>query len=236
MDDEHCKICKFGIQSQRFQTFRWPAAVVLFIFHISGQLHELDTAISSYRHTLSSLPRSAPTHASDVYYLARARLTRYLSTRQQDDLDQSILGFAEAILSLPLLRDTPDPFPNINEAFHSLTLAIFLRTNGSRRPEDVKYSVIYLRYLRGQQPEVYNDFSFPVTTYLVRVLAFQAQLELGDVDQDIEEMAVLCDDLLDELLTGNPDISTISNPVIDFMKTVDTRGTATLGVRIPSER
>ena len=41
----------------------------------------------------------------------------------------------------------------------------------------------------------------PVTTALVQVLAVQVELELGDVYQDIEEMADLCDELL------NPDIS-----------------------------
>ena len=39
-------------------------------------------------------------------------------------------------------------------------------------------------------------FPVPVTTVLVQALAMQVELELGDVDQDIEEMASLCDELL----------------------------------------
>jgi hypothetical protein len=75
-----------------------------------------------------------------VYSLATARLERYLLSKQQDDLEQSILGFTEAILSLP----HPLPFPNINEAFHSLTLAISLRAEKFMHPEDVKCRTIYV--------------------------------------------------------------------------------------------
>src|SRR5216683_5361017 len=115
----------------------------------SGRLHECNAEISLYQYALSLSPRSAPTHASDVYHLATARLGRYwLSNRQpEDDLEESILGFTEAILSLPLPRDSPIPFPNINSAFHSLTAAVSLRADKSRHPEDIKCSVIYFRYL-----------------------------------------------------------------------------------------
>jgi CHAT domain-containing protein len=194
----------------------------------SGHLRERDAEISSYQNALSLLPRSAPMRASDVYGLATARLLRFKLSKQQDDLEQSILGFTEAILSLPLSL----PFPNINQAFHSLTLATFLRTEKSKHPEDVKYSVIYLRYRRGLPHDVHNPFSFSVTSFLVSALAFQAELELGDVDQDIEEMADLCDELLDS------DISTdsLTRPIMAFASTVDPRDDESLGEKIPSEK
>ena len=62
----------------------------------SGQLHEFDRAISIYQYTLPLLPRSAPLRAVGVYSLAVTRLGRYLLLKQQgqqDDLEQSILGF-----------------------------------------------------------------------------------------------------------------------------------------------
>ncbi len=187
---------------------------------------KLDAEISSYQHALALLPRSAPTHASDVYGLATARFRRYTLSEQQDDLDQSILGFTEAILSLLL----PLPFPHIKQAFHSLTVAICLRGEKSRHPEDVKYSVIYLRYRRGLPHDVHNPFSFPVTENLVSSLAFQAHLKLGDVDENIEEMADLCDELLDS------DISTdsLTHPIMHFASTVYTQ--ESLEVKIPSEK
>jgi hypothetical protein len=194
----------------------------------SGRLRERDAKISSYQHALSLLPRSAPTHASYIYDLATARLERYMLSQQQDDLDQSILGFTEAILSLPL----PLPFPNINQAFHSLTIAILLRDEKSKHPEDVKYSVIYLRYRRGLPHDVHNPFLVPATGLLVCVLAFQAGFELGDVDQDIEEMADLCDELLDS------DISTdfLTHPIMAFAETIGHHVMEAFGVGNPSEK
>src|SRR6266851_7268418 len=163
-----------------------------------GRLHECDAEISSYQYALSLSPRSAPTHASDVFHLATARLDRYLLLNRQpeDDLEESILGFTEAILSLPLPRDSPIPFPNINSAFHSLTAAISLRGDKSRHPEDIKCSVIYYRYLRGLPPDIHNRFSIPVTRNFVRALACQVESKVENVDQNIEEMADLCDELL----------------------------------------
>src|SRR5216683_1821273 len=224
MDDEQCK---FGIQSRRFRVVRWLAAV-LFSPIFSGRLREYDSEISSYQNALSSLPRSTPTSASYVYGLATARLRRYLLSKQQDDLEQSILGFTEAILSLPL----PLPFPNINQAFHSLTLATFLRAAKSKHPEDVKYSVIYLRYRRGLPHDVHYPFPFLVTGFLVSALAFQTEFELGDVDQDIEEMADLCDELLDsDILTDS-----LTCRIMLFVETIRACVIQTYGVPIPSEK
>jgi CHAT domain-containing protein len=231
MDDEQGK---FGTQSQMLSSR--PLGLQLSYLSLSsifsGHLDDPDNKVSFYRSRLQLLPRSGPLHVLGVYGLAAARFERYLLSSQQDDLEQSILGFTEAILSLPLSQDTPLPFLNINQAFHSLTVAIFLRADKSRRPEDVKYSVIYLRYRRGQQHEVYNHISFPVTSFLVEALSFHVDLELGDVDQDIDEMADLCGELL------NSDISTdsLTYPIRAFAETVLSRYRETFGGGIPFEK
>jgi hypothetical protein len=168
MDD---KERKFRIQSRQ--------SVGLWLSYLSpifsGLLHETDALFSLYQYVLSLLPRSTPTHASDVYVLAEARFLRYLLSKQQDDLEQSILSFTEAVLSLPL----PLPFPNINQAFHSLTLTTFLHAAESKHPEDVKHSIIYLCYLCGLPHDIHNPFPFSVMRTLVEALALQAELELG---------------------------------------------------------
>jgi len=164
-----------------------------------------------------------------------ARFERYLLSVQQDDLEQSILGFTEAVLSLPL----PHSFTNMYEAFCDLSRAIFLRACVSRRPEDVKYSIIYFRYLHGlgQQHDIDSHFPTPhcpqaVAVALVVALALQAELGLGNVDQDIEEMADLCDEVL------NSDISTyfLIATFLCFAETLCIRDTGTIGVRISSEK
>ena len=148
--------------------------------------------ISHYRYDLPSLPRSALRRALGVYGLATARLGRYLLSKQQDDLEQSILGFTEIVLSLPLRH----PFLNIHQAFHHLAVALFILTDESRQPEDAQCCIMYLRYLRGLPHHVHNPDSPSITAALVSALALHAKSELEDVNQDIEEMADLCDELL----------------------------------------
>ena len=62
-------------------------------------------------------------------------------------------------------------------------------------------------------------FPIPVSTSLVEILAVQVSLELGDVDQDIEEMADLCDELL------NSDISQqfLISPITSFASAISLR-------------
>jgi hypothetical protein len=121
--------------------------------------------------------------------LAMTSLVRYILSGQQDDLEQS-----------------------------TLTLAISLRADKFRHPDDVKYSTMCLRYLRRQQHDVPTDFPIPVTANLVGSLALQAEA-LGEVGQDIEEMADLCNDLLD--CDISPD--TLIDPIMAFARTVRAR-------------
>ena len=104
-------------------------------------------------------------------------------------------------------RDTV-PFPNINEESRSLTFAIFLRaiesTGTSRRPDDVKYFMMYLRYLRGLPHDVRNLLPLPITKSLVLTLTLQVESKLGDTDQDIEEMTGLCDEFLNSDPSTDP--------------------------------
>jgi len=63
-------------------------------------------------------------------------------------------------------------------------------------------------------------------------LAFQAELKLGDMDQDIEEMADLCDELLD----SNISTDSLTLPIMLFASTVDARDEESIGVKFPSKK
>jgi hypothetical protein len=171
------------------------------IFLVS--LRELSTDISFFQNVISSLPRSHPLRAPYIQFLAIARLERYrrLEDSEEDDLDQAILRFAVAIF-LPLPWDRR--CQNVIQIFFYLTLALFHRADVSRKPEDVRRSIFYLRYLRGQSLEAFDVPPARVTGLLVDALGIQVDMKLGDVRQDIEEMAVLCHELL------KSDISTTS--------------------------
>ena len=130
-----------------------------------------------------------------------ARLARYKMLEDSDDLEQSILCLAEAIF---LPRSWDRNRRNIIEIFFALTLALVRRADESRRPEDVTRSIIYLRYLRGQSIEAFHVPRNHVTESLVDALRIQVEMKIGDIKQDVKEMAALCHELL------NLDVSTNS--------------------------
>jgi len=170
--------------------------VVLFISNVSAAPHSFDSIIYAFQSLISSLPQSDPVRAASVQDLAIARYLRYILLRQQDDLEQSVLGFTEAIY-----HEVPgDPRAlgrSIVQIFGALTLVLVIRVEVFRRSGDVKCCLMFLRHLHGQWHDVTINWPFPVTETLVHVLADHIELNLGDVGQDIEEMADLCDELLD---------------------------------------
>jgi len=181
----------------------------------SDPLHELDRAIAEFRHDVTTLPRASPERIGSIKALAGELAQRYLLLGQVDDLEQSILCFTEAIF-LPPHWDRR--CPNIAQDLWSTAKLLFFQATRHMDPEDLKHPVIYLRYLYGQSPEAFNISPDEVKETLVCALALQAELELGDVMQDIEEMA----DLFFELL--NSDTWTTSTDTITlFAKVVKHR-------------
>ena len=173
---------------------------------ISDRLNRLNSDISKFRHFATTLPRADPVRIGSIQALAITLKERYRLLTQLDDLGQSILHFTEAIL-LPHPGHLYRHCPNIIQNFYSTAQLLILRAlhtiqTNSLQPEDVKRPVIYLRYLRGQPPEALNILPDLVHRSLVDTLALQLKLELGDMMQDIEEMASL---LLESL---NSDIRT----------------------------
>jgi hypothetical protein len=73
-----------------------------------------------------------------------------------------------------------------------------------KQPDDVKYSIKYLRYLRDQPLQVFDVPHDKVTSFLVEVLAVQVELKSDNFKEDIEEMAILCDKLLNSDILASP--------------------------------
>ena len=189
---------------------------------LSDHLHELNSYyIPLFYYGITTLTRADPLRVCFVHALAKALHERYHFLGQVDDLEQSIFHHIEAIFLPP----PPPPYwerhwPNIAQNLFSTAQLLFLRAGHTKQPEDVKHAVIYLRYLHGQSPEAFNISPYEVKENFVCALALQAELELqvGDVMQDIEEMA----DLFLELL--NSDIWTTSTRTIaSFARGVQVR-------------
>ena len=155
------------------------------------------------------------------HYLALGTGSHVLSPKLQGDLDQSTLILTKELFLLPLPQDAPS-FLNIVQIFYYLTLGLLCRVINSRQPDDVKCCIRYLHYLDGQwhnwhQLEVSKKCLDPVPISLVQALAVQVELEIGDVDHDIEEMASLCD----ELLNSDISIRSLTKPIADFARAID---------------
>jgi tetratricopeptide (TPR) repeat protein len=136
-----------------------------------------------------------------------ARFARSDLSHQREDLDRSILhhtaSHPEAIFVPPMSRDGPslDAVKNLSsldaaKSLYYLANALLVRSEEFEQPEDIKFSIEYLRHLRGFP---LNSSDVPrrgVTASLIRALRNQVKLDAGNGTRDINEMVVLCNELL----------------------------------------
>ena len=84
-----------------------------------------------------------------------------------------------------------------------LALALLKRSEEFKQPEDIKYAIEYLRHLRGLHLDAFDISRNDVTGSLIRALTTQVILGAGDGTRNINEMVVLCRELLTRL-TSDP--------------------------------
>ncbi|KAH9171776.1 hypothetical protein EDB89DRAFT_2229826 [Lactarius sanguifluus] len=163
----------------------------------SGRLSitDIDSCIAITQNVLSRNPRSHSEHIIDVHTLAKARFVRYTLSQQKEDLDKSILHFTEAILPLPPVSRDGHSL-NIVKLLFSLASALLHRSEKFEQPEDVKYSIEYLRYLRGLPLDSFDLSKHTVTTSLIQALGIQVKSEARDSTQAVNEMVDLCREFL----------------------------------------
>ena len=143
---------------------------------------------------LSSLSRSHPLRPVWLSGLAVARQQRYGLLDDVRDLNTSIVQYAHAIF-LPF-HFSAEGGPNLLQVFYYLAGTIFVRAFKFKQPSDIAHCLNYLRYLRGQSLQPFGTTDNEVTGLLVRALALQVHLEPGHGMQVVEEMSVLCRELL----------------------------------------
>ncbi|KAH8992704.1 CHAT domain-containing protein [Lactarius akahatsu] len=171
---------------------------------------DFDNQMAAVQSLVSQLPRTHSDHIIGVHTLARARFGSYTLSQKKEDLDKSMLHNTELILLPPVSLDKHSI--NIVELLLDLAFALLLRSEDSGQPEDVKYSIVYLRYLRGLPLDSCDFSKCTVTTLLIRALRAQVYFGAGDGTQDLDEMVDLCRELL------SPNISESANfPVGAFM-------------------
>lgn len=107
----------------------------------------------------------------------------------------SILQFSRSIF-MPFPFSTGDD-PNIISTFFALSHALIHHARKYNQLSDVGYSIKYLHVLRDlSSSRVSGATRTNFTASLVNALALQAQLEPANAMQDVEEMSILCRELL----------------------------------------
>ena len=163
------------------------------------------------------IPKADPCLLFYVCCLEFGTDSHFLSSRQLDDPDELLLVFTRAIY-LPLTQYTSSPFTSIIQIFYVLAVKVFIRVRDSALPraDDVRSCIKFFRYLDDQWHQVSMTFPVPVTRLLVQALALRVALDLGDVNQDIEEMADLCD----ELLSSDVSIRSVNNAIAELARAI----------------
>ena len=122
----------------------------------------------------------------------------------------AIVHFTESILLLPFSWLQHGSF--ILDSFFHLASALFMRSKVTKQPGDAIYAAKYLVHLRDQPHETLSISRHRVTELLVDALAFQVELEAGNVMQNIREIAILSRELF---IIETSDIDTTR--LIDFI-------------------
>ena len=171
-----------------------PPANSVSIGSLTGTIREIDFFIASYQWFLCVLPRSHPVRPGFIHMLALARFQRHGLSNQKDDLDKAILYLTELMPLQPWSRLEPES--HILPMSFSLAITLYSRAIKFKQPEDAISAAKYLRHLRDQPHEVVGVPRYEVSSFLVDALAYQVELEAGNIMQNIGEMAVLCRELL----------------------------------------
>ncbi|KAH9037567.1 hypothetical protein EDB84DRAFT_1480984 [Lactarius hengduanensis] len=161
---------------------------------VPESIHEIDSFITLSQLFLSISFRSNHLRPVSVLSLAMARFQRHLLSNQREDLDMSIFHLTDSVLLPP--RSWLEHGSTILQAFFVLVIVLVKQSLVSKRPDDAIYAARYLRHLHGQPQLASGHLRHAVTRMLVEVLALQMELEANNIGQNIDEMAVLCRELL----------------------------------------
>ena len=164
---------------------------------LTGTIADIDRNITSLQNSLSLYPRSHSEHINSIYNLVEERWERFELSQDKEDLDKSILHCTEAIFLPPVSRDGCR-LSNIFQLLFLLARAFLV----FKQPEDIQYTIEYLRHLRELPPDSFDVPRNDVTISLIEALAIQVMLDVGDGTRNIKEMVVLCHELLTRLTSN----------------------------------
>ncbi|KAI0246227.1 TPR-like protein [Lactifluus subvellereus] len=150
--------------------------------HISIQwadsLNDVNSQVNRWQTQASTLPFRHPDRAVIAHNIATYYMSRYKATQQKGDLDQAIVGYAEA-----LLRGMNHPPLNIL-TFEHLTRALLTRFSDFGARGDLDHSISYFRHLSNLPLEVARIKRLDILNSLANALCgrFEVGGQLEDID------------------------------------------------------
>ncbi|KAF8260782.1 hypothetical protein EI94DRAFT_1789794 [Lactarius quietus] len=173
---------------------------------VRGSIYAIDSSITQFQQRLAISSQSHPLRLFSLLGLATMRFQRHLLSEQREDLDKSILHFAESMFLSPRLWSERGPL--ILQSFFYLASALLKRSQLSQQTQDAIFAAKYLRYLLNQ-PFIEVP-RYLLITMLVEALDVQVNLKAGNEMQNIGEMTVLCR----ELITSDVSDDITNHPIL----------------------
>ncbi|KAI0252360.1 CHAT domain-containing protein [Lactifluus subvellereus] len=149
----------------------------------ADSLNDVNSQVNRWQTQASTLPFRHPDRAVIAHNIASFHLLRYNATRQKGDLDQAIVGYAEA-----LLRGMDHPPLDIL-TFKHLTRALLTRFTDFGTREDLDHIISYFRHLSNLPLEVAGIKHLDVLNGLADAL--YCRHEVGGRLEDIEDLISL---------------------------------------------
>ena len=169
--------------------------ILVIIPFLTGSIADIDRRITSLVNSFTLYPRTHSERMDCVDNLAKEWLSRYRLSGEKQDCDNAILHYTEAILLLPVSR--AEHLGNVVRHLFNLAIALLERFEEFGQPEDIKFSVEYLRYLRGMACDPFGVPRDDVTKSLIQALYLRVKKsDTGVGTRNIKEMMVLCRELL----------------------------------------
>ena len=152
-----------------------------FLHQRADSLNDIDSQVNQRPIQASPPPSRHLDRAAIAYYIATLHCSCYWATRQKGDLDQAIVGYAEA-----LLHGFDNAFLNII-TFKDLTDALTTRFKDFGAREDLDHIILYYRHLCTLSLDVAGIKRIDVLQNLAISLRFRFRVEgrLKDIEVSI---------------------------------------------------
>ncbi|KAI0252005.1 CHAT domain-containing protein [Lactifluus subvellereus] len=172
---------------------------------------DVNSEINRWQILAPTLPFRHPDRALIAHIIAVYHHFRYGTTGQKGDLDQAIVGYAEA-----LLRGMNHPPLNI-ESFEYLTRALVSRFNDFGTREDLDHIISYLRHLSNLPLEVAGIKRLDVLNDLADAL--RGRFKVGGRPEDIEDAISLLRHVITMVTPATDDYRIIASKLAIAWKT-----------------